>query len=176
VVYDQHDHATRRAWKKVARQHHFPLELRPLLNRYPQAHPTILMRTLYGKRLQVDALPSRFNRLIVDAVTPWALGRYLRTKQPLTARPIQVFTQEPTGAAKHGGGAARLLTATIGETVAQFCARYHIDCHGRQIILNGMLSGMHDKGPPERIAGDWDLIDAAQLARCTGPFMVELKP
>ena len=39
-----------------------------------------------------------------------------------------------------------------------------------------MLSGMHGNGPPERIAGDWDLIDVAMLARCTGPFMVELKP
>jgi hypothetical protein len=42
--------------------------------------------------------------------------------------------------------------------------------------FDGMLSGMHGSGPPERIAGDWDLIDAAELARCTGPFMVELQP
>jgi hypothetical protein len=42
--------------------------------------------------------------------------------------------------------------------------------------FNGMLSGMLGSGPPERIAGDWDLADAADFARCTGPFMVELQP
>lgn len=42
--------------------------------------------------------------------------------------------------------------------------------------FDGMLSGMHANGSPERIAGDWDLADAADFARCTGPFMVELMP
>jgi hypothetical protein len=41
--------------------------------------------------------------------------------------------------------------------------------------FEGKLSGMHN-GPPERIAGDWDLVDAAELARCSGPFTVELQP
>lgn len=40
----------------------------------------------------------------------------------------------------------------------------------------GRFSGVHASGTPERIAGDWDLMDAAALARCTGPFMVELQP
>ena len=40
--------------------------------------------------------------------------------------------------------------------------------------FDGMLTGKHS-GPPERIAGDWDLTDVADLARCTGPFMVELQ-
>jgi hypothetical protein len=42
--------------------------------------------------------------------------------------------------------------------------------------FDGMLSGTHTNGSPERIAGDWDLVDIAELARCTGPFMVELQP
>jgi hypothetical protein len=42
--------------------------------------------------------------------------------------------------------------------------------------FNGKFSGMHSSGPPERITGDWDLVDAADLASCTGPFMVELQP
>ncbi len=42
--------------------------------------------------------------------------------------------------------------------------------------FDGTLSGMHGGGPPEGIRGDWDLVDAAELARCTGPFMVELQP
>jgi Na+-translocating ferredoxin:NAD+ oxidoreductase RnfC subunit len=137
VVFDRHDLSTWRAWKRIARQHHFPVELRPLLNRYPQAHPTPLLRTLWGKRLQVDALPSRFNRLVIDPVTAWAFGRYLRTKQPLTDRPVQVFMQgDPAG-----GGGARLLTGRVGETLAAFATRYQLELAGRQIILNGMLAG-----------------------------------
>jgi ferredoxin len=135
VVIDRHDSHTRRTWKRVAYERRFPMEVRLLLNRYPQAHPTILLRTLWGKRLQVDALPSRYNRLVIDAVTPWALGRYLRTRQPLSDRPVQLFLQEP------GKSAARLIMATIGETVAHLCARYHIDLSQKQIILDGMLSG-----------------------------------
>lgn len=42
--------------------------------------------------------------------------------------------------------------------------------------FDGSLSGTHASGPPERIAGNWDLADAADLARCTGPFTVELQP
>ncbi|HKP55122.1 MAG TPA: hypothetical protein VJV78_00295 [Polyangiales bacterium] len=41
--------------------------------------------------------------------------------------------------------------------------------------FNGMFSGMHVGGTPERITGDWDLVDAAELARCSGPFMVQLQ-
>lgn len=135
VVIDRHDAATRRTWKRVAYERRFPIDIRLLLNRYPQAHPTILLRTLWGKRLQADALPSRFNRLVLDAVTPWALGRYLRTRQPLSDRPVQLFLQDSCG------NAARLVMAAIGETVAQLCARYHIDLSQKQIILDGMLAG-----------------------------------
>jgi hypothetical protein len=42
--------------------------------------------------------------------------------------------------------------------------------------FDGMFSGMHGAGPPERITGDWDLAEVADFARCTGPFMVELQP
>ncbi len=40
----------------------------------------------------------------------------------------------------------------------------------------GTLAGMYGSGPPERIAGDWDLADPSIDARCAGPFMVELQP
>ena len=40
----------------------------------------------------------------------------------------------------------------------------------------GTLAGMHGSGPPERIAGAWDLAEATMFARCAGPFMVELQP
>lgn len=42
--------------------------------------------------------------------------------------------------------------------------------------FNGMFSGMHMGSTTERITGDWDLVDAAELARCSGPFMVQLQP
>jgi hypothetical protein len=42
--------------------------------------------------------------------------------------------------------------------------------------FTGTLDGMHTAGPPERIAGNWDLVDAATGTRCAGPFTVELQP
>ena len=42
--------------------------------------------------------------------------------------------------------------------------------------FKGTLSGDHGQGMPERVAGNWDLVDDVTGSRCAGPFMVELQP
>jgi electron transport complex protein RnfC len=167
VVVDRHDFRSRRLWKRFLRRRPFtsrPIAVKSLLNRYPQAHPTILTRTLFGKRLPVGSLPVRQSLIIVDPVTVWALGRFLRGGQVFSNRPVQVFVQgEVTPRVlmgRLGQAAAQPAVpenqtipgetpvvrpptpdAALGETIAQFCKRHKIDIEGMQVIRNGMMAG-----------------------------------
>jgi electron transport complex protein RnfC len=142
IVADAHDRPTLRAWRHALRGYSGAgrklWQIRPLLNRYPQAHPTVLMWSLHHKRLPVDALPSRVQRVLVDPVSCWAIGRWLRTGRPMRERPIQVFLQQDRDA----GPSARVLMGRIGETIAEFCGRFSLHLKDRQVIANGMLAGM----------------------------------
>ncbi|MCL2645847.1 MAG: 4Fe-4S dicluster domain-containing protein [Phycisphaerales bacterium] len=124
IVLDRYDLRSRRIWRRVRKsQKKSPLPyftLKPLVNQYPIAHPTLLIRKLFGRRLAVGKLPTRFNCIIIDPVTCWALGRHLLTGQPFTQRPVQLFTAGPKEAS------ARLVLADLTETVEQLCRRYGV--------------------------------------------------
>lgn len=148
VVMDRHDHQTRRLWKRGMTREKTPLRLgiKRLLNRYPQGHPSILLRTVAGLRLGVGASPAQVGSVIVDPVGAWALGGALATGQRFTQRPVQFFEQE--SAAGGGAGGPRMLMGRIGETFAEFWRRHRIavadgaaDGRAMQVIVNGMLAG-----------------------------------
>jgi len=172
VVVDRHDFKTRRLWKRFLRRRPFssrPITVKPLLNRYPQAHPTILTRSLFGKRLPVGSLPVRQSLLVVDPLTAWALARFLRDGQTFDCRPVQLFVQgvsaprlvmgrlgqaaippPPPAVEAISGQAAPndapvirppAPDALLGETIAQFCKRHKVDVTGMQVIRNGMMAG-----------------------------------
>ncbi len=124
IVIDRHSRATADTWKRFAKPN--GLEIVELLNRYPQAHPTILFRTLFAKRLPPDLLPSRMHRVIVDPVACWGVGRWLRTGHAMLERPIQLFLAD--GPSQNRDNNARLVMGRLGETVQNFCARFSIDC------------------------------------------------
>jgi electron transport complex protein RnfC len=140
VVVDRHDWRSRRLWRRSLRRHKFArYQMVNLLNRYPQAHPTLLLRSLFGKRVAVGKLPTRANRFIVSPVACWALGRFIMTGERFTQRPVQLFAplckEHP---------APRLVMATVGESVADFCARFGVHSSPTaelQIIINGMMAG-----------------------------------
>lgn len=166
IALDRHDHASRRQWRLYQRQSKplrlpAPPRIFPLLNRYPQAHPTLLFWTLLGKRLHVHALPSTRDWLMLDAVTCWALGRHLRGGLPFDQRPVQLFDEEAE---------PRLLMARLGEPLPDFCRRHGItrDLPATQIILNGMLAGTL-AAPDFRITGDTESIALRQPAQREEP-------
>jgi electron transport complex protein RnfC len=145
VVVDRHDGRTKRVWKKGAKGHRpghetCRYEVRSLLNRYPQAHPTTLTRALFGRRLQVGHLPTRNNRVIIDPATAWAFGRYVRAGEPFSHRPVQLFFDRAS-APPNGNAGAMLVAAKIGQGVADLLHQYHVPTAARQVIVNGMLSG-----------------------------------
>jgi electron transport complex protein RnfC len=179
VVVDRHDRFVRRAWKRAGRAEGkdgagVGLTVIGLLNKYPQGHPTVLLRTLFGTRLGVDALPPRVGRVIVDPVACWGLGRWLRTGQAMDERPVQLFVE--------GAADARLVMGRPGETVAAFCERYGVDTavpppsppNGgmpggrRQVIVNGMLAG-EEVDPAGAVIETWTESVAVRPAAAPEP-------
>jgi electron transport complex protein RnfC len=142
IVMDRQDFRMRRLWRRAIRaravaDHNAAVKkrfrFRYLLNRYPQGDPTILLRTLFRKKLPVGAMPTTQGVLMVDPVSCWAVGRWLRTGQTFTDRPVQLFATEHES--------PRLVLGRIGEPLAEFCQRHKVSPEGMQVIVNGMLSG-----------------------------------
>ena len=122
-----------------------------LLNRYPQAEPTILVRSLFGKKLAVGGLPTGLGYVIVDPVTCWALGRWVRSGQGFTERPVQVFAPE---------SGPRLVMGRLGEGLGDFCKRHGVGCEAgsMQVIVNGMLAGRQVDPRAMRIEADTETV------------------
>jgi Na+-translocating ferredoxin:NAD+ oxidoreductase RnfC subunit len=174
VLLDRHDWRTWRLWRKARREQNRinranrraaktngnrmrTFETAAVLNQYPLAHPTILMRRLFGKRLPVGRLPVRVNRVLVDPMACWALGRWMRTGQRLTERPVQLFTRGERD------GAAKLVMATVGETIASVCDRHGVSTAGMQVIVNGMLAGEEIDPPMARVETSTESISVREL-------------
>ena len=157
IVVDRHDWRTRRLWRRALKRHKCGrCQMVKLLNRYPQAHPILLLRSLFGKRLAVGKLPTRANRFIVSPVACWALGRFILTGERYTQRPVQLFAPM---CQEHP--APRLVMANIGESVADFCARLRVHSSPTavlQIIVNGMLAGQEVDPATAQIQTDTESI------------------
>ncbi len=151
VVMDREDFHTRHLWKPVAAALGGVGARRvPVMNHYPQAHPTLLVRRLLGENLPAGALPSTRDLLLVDPVSCWAIGRYVRSGRGFVDRPVQVFSE---------GAAARLLMGRIGEPLGEFLRRFKVKegehLERTQVIVNGMLTGREVwLGGSQKLAGD----------------------
>ncbi|HEY4329456.1 MAG TPA: 4Fe-4S dicluster domain-containing protein [Phycisphaerae bacterium] len=149
VALDRHDLRSFQLWRRILRANKPQKGRRPrirmLLNRYPQADPTMLVRKLFGGRLAAGALPTQAGRMIVDPVSCWAIGRFLRTGQAFTERPLQIFMQADSKEAASPSSSEpqepRLVMGRIGERMTEFCKRHRVDFQNKQVILNGMLTG-----------------------------------
>lgn len=130
IACDRHDHGLGRRLKVVRRKQN--VRIMRLINRYPQAHPTVLLRSMFGSRLPVDALPTDVGVLLVDPVACWALGRFVRFGIPVTHRPVEVFRMNAPPV---------LGMAEIGAPLAGFLRDCQAPYEGQQCILNGMLTG-----------------------------------
>jgi Na+-translocating ferredoxin:NAD+ oxidoreductase subunit C len=134
AVIDRHEHGVARPLRQAIKRHRrfSGVTLVRMVNRYPLAHPAILLRAMFGKKLPPDSLPTRANRIVLDPVAAWALGRLAKSGFLPTQRPVQLF--QPSAA-------PRLVMAPIGEKIADLLSREKIAAAGKQVIRNGMLLG-----------------------------------
>jgi electron transport complex protein RnfC len=161
IAVDRHDWRTRRLWRRANRTRRYTIT--KLLNRYPQAHPTLLLWSLFAKRLPVGRSPIRTNRMILDPITCWALGRFLRTGEHLSHRPVQFFA--PTKAHPN----PRVVLVALGDSVATWCERLQIPLLEKQVIINGLLAGEEVDPALFRIQADTDSITVRERSQPETP-------
>ncbi len=130
LVLDRHDRTNRKRWRRITRKS--GVRVIPLLNVYPQGDPTVLIWSLLAKKLPVGALPTTLGVLMIDPVTLWALGRFLRTGIPYRDRPVQIFSADT---------APKLVLASIGMPIDTLLERANLKFSDQQCIHNGMLTG-----------------------------------
>lgn len=130
ITLDRHDFATRKIWERVARKTF--IEIKPLLNKYPQAHPLALLRVLCRQKMIDYTSPASGGILMIDPVTCWALGRAAAGEAHFSSRPVQVFID---------GAEPILSMASIGQNISTFLGELGIAIADRECIADGMLAG-----------------------------------
>ena len=99
----------------------------PLANDYPQAHPTLLLHALLGRRLPPDHLPTDAGALVVDAATAVAVGRFSQKREPMLTVPLAVYD----------GAAARTHYAWAPVGAALRDVLEHLGIAGGAVTLRG---------------------------------------
>ncbi len=117
-------------WRDPARRNQ--LRLYSLTNRYPQGHPSILLRNLLGLKLQTSELPTHLGVLLLDPISCWMLGCWLETGSCPDWRPIEIFTHDFMPA---------VAAAPLGHTLVAILAAAGVVYKDRQCIVNGMMAG-----------------------------------
>lgn len=82
------------------------VRLVPCDNRYPLAHPSLLLRSLTGRLLRFGSLPPEQGILLLDAAAARAVGRFFLFAEPMLDLPIGVIDQR--------NRQAKFLTVPIG--------------------------------------------------------------
>ena len=66
------------------------IRLVPMINEYPQSHPTLIIHELTGRHLRPGQLPSEQGVLLLDAAAAAAMGAALRRDEPMLLEPLAV--------------------------------------------------------------------------------------
>ncbi len=117
-------------WRKAAKANGFTIH--SLINRYPLGHPSILLRSLLGLKLQPGASPADLGVVLLDPMTCWLLGCWIEFGTQPQWRPVELFTHNAT---------PRVIAANIGQSLARVLSDAGISHQNRQCIINGMMAG-----------------------------------
>jgi electron transport complex protein RnfC len=102
------------------------IELVFLPERYPQAHPTLLLYSLLEARLRPGALPTQAGALVVDGPVLLAIGQYLLRRQRVVEVPVALHD--------HTAGRLHYLLAAPGTPVRHLLRT--IDAPAAPLILH----------------------------------------
>jgi len=91
----------------------------PLANSYPQPDPTLLLYTLFKRRLRPGRLPAESGVLLVDAAAAIAVGRVAQSDRPMLDVPLAVRD------VRHGK--TRLASAPVGTPLWRVLEHFGID-------------------------------------------------
>ena len=130
IAAPRHEPELRYQWRDATKKN--KLLFRPIVNRYPLGHPSILLRALLGIKLKDHESPSQYGVVLLDPITCWMLGCWIETGTRPDWRPVELFTHNAM---------PRVIAAPLGESLANILANAEIQYQGQQCIINGMMAG-----------------------------------
>ncbi len=142
IAINRHDKSMRRTWRAEAAEKSYRLV--PLLDRYPQAHPLLLLRTVCSSRFYANESPLDRGVICLDAVTCWAIGCALINGSGPGVRPLEIFSD---------GAEPGIVYVRPGENIGKILDGAGIAWRGRDCIAGGMLTGQQVN--PETGQIDW---------------------
>lgn len=142
IAINRHDKSMLRTWRNEAAKKTY--RLAPLLDRYPQAHPLLLLRAVCPTRVYANESPVDRGVICLDAVTCWAVGCGLINGSGPAVRPVEIFSD---------GAEPGIAYVRPGENIGKILDGAGIGWRGRECIACGMLTGQQVN--PEFNQTDW---------------------
>ncbi len=130
IAVNRHEKAMVRTWRNEAAEKSY--RLAPLLDRYPQVHPLLLLRTLCSSHFYANESPLDHGVICLDAVTCWAIGCALINGSGPGVRPVEIFSD---------GAEPGIVYVKPGENIGTILDGAGIQWRGRDCIADGMLTG-----------------------------------
>jgi electron transport complex protein RnfC len=97
------------------------VKLVPVDNRYPMAHPSLLLAGLAGRLVRFGNLPVEQGVLMLDAAAAWQAGRLFLNNLPTLALPLGIFDQSTRR--------AHFVMAPIGTSIEYVLERVGVAGH-----------------------------------------------
>ncbi|WP_428937256.1 4Fe-4S dicluster domain-containing protein [Fontivita pretiosa] len=106
-------------------------DLRPMVNDYPQADPTLLLYSLLDRRLRPGRLPTEQGVILLDAAAAVLIGREALLGEPMTHAPLAIRD--------HGLERSEYLVAPIGMAITELLDRLGLPWQGRLLRAGELL-------------------------------------
>lgn len=151
VAAPRNEPELRYQWRAAAKKN--KLLVRPIVNRYPLGHPSILLRALLGIKLKDHESPSQYGVVLLDPITCWMLGCWIETGTRPNWRPVELFTHNAMPV---------VIAAPLGESLAKILAAAGIEYQDQQCVINGMMAG--------------DLVDPLSMVLEPWMQMISIRP
>lgn len=107
------------------------VRLFPLMERYPLAQPSLLIRRTLGRRLSPGKLPTEVGVLMIDAPAAQAIGRYLIHGEPMLRVPMGIYDET------HSRG--HLLRVPVGSKLGDVLAAAEISGQSTELWAGHVL-------------------------------------
>lgn len=111
-----------------------PIRVRAMINRYPQAHPHLLVAALTGCKVPIHGSPLDCGAWVIDAMTLWDLCSAVACRNPVAWHTITLL-----GDAVLTPGNYRV---PVGVSVRQIVDRAGLAATPQRIIVGGWLNGV----------------------------------
>lgn len=124
------------------------VRVEPIINDYPQGEPTLLLYSMFGRRLRPGRLPTELGVMLIDSATAIALGRCALLSEPMSHSPVVVRDRT--------ADQTQYLIIPIGWSVSDLFARFGMTSQSRVLRAGDVLRDQEIG--PQTVLGRGDLV------------------